>query len=186
MKTFIQTVDGETITLRFKTFSDTAVARNLNECQYELGKISRRLNKLCNERDLVLSKVAAVEKEQKYVQKRLATFSGNEFKKWLEEQKREMAQQQDEEVLAYAKADDFLLRNIGKPAYERLFKKGELNFRADGGKIFKLTQFGQLSQKRKDGDFQPVCVIRPKLPIPEQIAAVLTTLREEPKRILRG
>lgn len=184
-KTFIQTVDGEAVTLRFKSaVSDSAVARIINECQYELGKISRRLNKLYGEKDAISAKVQAIEKEQKFVQKKLGVFSSAEFKKWLEEQKRELERERQEESVAYAKADDFLMRQIGEVAYARLSKSGELIFKGDSGKIFKITQYGQV-YKQRDGDWNPLCVIRPKIPVPEQILAILTTLREDPNRILR-
>jgi len=185
MKTFIQTVDGEVVTLRFKsTVSDSAVARMINECQYELDRISRRLNKLCGERDALLSKLQAVENEQKFVQKKLGVFSGDIFKKWLEEQKREAEAERREEAMVYAKADDLLMRQIGEVAYAKLVKQGEIVFKGDSGSVFKITQYGQVYRQR-DGEWNPLCVIRPKLPVPEQVLAILTTLRNEPNRILR-
>lgn len=184
VKTFIQNVEGQIISFKFKTVSDSAITRAINEVQSELGRISRRLIKLHGERDSLRAKIETSEKEQAIIQKKLAVFGSEEFKRWLKEQEREQELKKRDEMMAYAKADDFLRRHVGDKIYGQLVRKGEIVFKGGENRIFKITQYGQVSQSR-GGEFQPVCVIRPKLPIPEQILAILTTLREEPNRILR-
>lgn len=184
VKSFIQTVDGEVVTLRFKAVSDGAMTRMINELQYELGKLSRRLIKLQAEKDSISAKIGAAEKEQTIIKRKLGVFSSDEFKKWLDEQKREIERRKQEETVAFARADDFLRRHVGDKVYAQLVKKGEIVFNGGKSGVFKINQFGQVYRSR-DGEFHPVCVIRPKLPIPDQILAILTTLREDPTRILR-
>lgn len=184
MKTFIGNVDGDVVTLRFKAVTDNAVTRAINELQYELGKMSRRLNKLLGERDALNTKIETIEKDRDFIHKKLKIFSDEGFKKWLETQRRELEREKQEKMETYAVADDFLRRSVGDKVYSQLVKKGEIVFEGSDGGNFKITQYGQVYQWR-GSSFRPVCVIRPKLPIPDQILAILTTLKAEPDRILR-
>ncbi len=185
-KIFIQKDDdGRLLTIEFRALSDSAVARKITEIQNEIRLSKNRLEKLLRQKSNLDAKICSEENDKATFAAELTVFDSENFKQWLAVQKADLEARKMEHATAYAKADIFLKEHLGDKIYAQLVETGELTFENSDNDTFKITLDGRVFRKEGDG-FEPICVIRPKeLPIPDTILAILTTLKEEPNRILR-
>jgi len=175
-KVFLKKVDDVIVTLAFTRPSETSRARKVSEVQSNLEKSNRALRRLeLKKKDYVHrvdNQIEDIKNEIKEYEAYLQILHSDEFQNWLDEQRQD-------EVEAYARAEDLMRQYLGLEAYATLMEKGELVFEVEE-KTFKITRYGLVYEKQ-DEEFQPRCVLRPKeLPIPDHIVSVLTTLKENP------
>jgi len=81
---------------------------------------------------------------------------------------------------AEQKATEFLKDYIGEEAFQQLQKKGYFEFTGADGQQYRITKNGKLC--RKFGNYwYYMCVIYPEdLPLPDIIASVFTTVKNDP------
>jgi len=178
VKTFVMEKDGKVFTFSFNRPSESAMQRKFMKVDDFLTKLNHTLKILQERHRSYLSRVDAeienIKAKIKDCENQLLILHSPEFQKWLDDQR-------EEEVLAYAKAEDFLMNYIGLEAYAELMEKDELVFESITHEIFKITRFGLVYKQNELKQFHPVCMIKPKqLPLPDFIVSALTTLKENP------
>jgi len=95
--------------------------------------------------------------------------------------KQEMAKRKQIEL----KAQQILRECIGNEEFEKLLTKGYLTFKAKDGLTYKITSKGSVYRK-SGSSFERLCIIKPQnLPLPDFILAVLTSIKQRPKRYRR-
>lgn len=160
--------DNEIIVIEKKSLTWRQITNYKSQLSGKITNYYNQLQNLNDEANLTKNKIESLELE-------LKQLNSKEVEHILEQQK-------EAEKIAHQRALDLLRNHIGLEAYTELMEKHRIYWTTKNNIKYRMTDRGQV-HRRNGKKWEKLCIIKPKsMPLPDSILAILTSVKDNPKR----